>query len=135
MSNMRIIAKPFSEVVLDGKTYKIGKLTIGDFADSEENVRAQREAKIIETAKKLYGDNIPQSVFDKAFAPPTDVEIKAQQGSVSGISFLLWRALTKYHPDMTQKEVSDMIGLDDLPDLIEKIMPSAAKKKPRKTKR
>lgn len=134
MAGMRIIAESFAEVKLGGKTYKIGKLTIGDFADFEEYVRAQREDKIIATAKKLYGDNIPQAVFDKALAPPTDAEIEAQQGSISGIGFLLWRAIVKYNPNMTQEETSAMIGLDDLPALTKAIMPTAAKKNKAKAK-
>ncbi len=134
MAGMRIVAKSFTEVELDGKKYKIGKLTIGDFADFEEHVRAQREDKIIATAKRLYGDNIPQTVFDKALAPPTDAELEAQQGSVSGIGFLLWCALKKYHPDMTQEETSAMIGLDDLPALTKAMMPTAAKKNKAKVK-
>lgn len=135
MSGMRIIAKPFSDIELGGKMYKIGKLTMGDFADFEEQVHRQREDKIITMAKKLYGDNIPQSVFDKALAPPTDAELETQQGSIAGISFLLWCALKKFHPDITQKETSELINLDDLPALTKAIMPTAAKKNKVKAKR
>ncbi len=130
MADLGIIAEgAFSEIELQGKTYKIGKLTIGDFADFEEYVRTLREDKTVAMAKKLYGDNIPQSIFDRALAPPSDSEIEASQGSVSGISFLLWCAMRKFSPDCTQDEVAKMIGLDDLPKLTKAMMPSDSSKK------
>ncbi len=130
MANLGIISETFTEVELGGKKYKIGKLTIGDFADFEEHVRQMREDKTVAMAKKLYGDDIPQAVFDRALAPPTDAEIDAQQGSIAGIGFLLWCAMKKFNPDRTQANVLAMIGLDDLPILTKAMMPSASKKKP-----
>ena len=121
---MDLIAKSFSEIELDGKTYRIGKLTLGDFADFEEWVRQQREDKILSTARKVYGDDMPASVFEKVVAPATDEEIEQQQGSVSGVRFLLWRALSKYSPNITLDEVSAMVTLDDLSKISKVIMPN-----------
>ncbi len=129
MADLGIIAEgAFAEIDLQGKTYKIGKLTIGDFADFEEYVRTLREDKTVAMAKKLYGDNIPQSIFDRALAPPSDAEIEASQGSVTGISFLLWCAMRKFR-DCTRSEVAGMVGLDDLPKLTKAMMPIDSSKK------
>lgn len=138
MSELRMIAESFTEIELadkkykiGNKKYKIGKLTIGDFADFEDFVANDRKNRIIETAKEVYGENMPDSVLDKALAPPTDKEIETQQGSIKGIRFLLWRAMLKHNPNMTEEEVAGMIHLDDLPKITQAIMPTTSKKNKR----
>jgi hypothetical protein len=121
---MDLIAKSFSEIELDGKTYRIGKLTLGDFADFEEWVRQQREEKILSTARKVYGDDMPDNILDKMLSSPTDEEIEQERGSISGVRFLLWRAFGKYCPNITLDEVSAMVTLDDLSKISKVIMPN-----------
>jgi len=77
----------------------------------------------------LYPDGIPDSVLDKALAPPTEQEIEEQQNSIAGVRFLLWCALKRFNPDMTIEEAADMISIDDLPMIVKAIMPSMAEKK------
>ena len=127
MSELEIIAKGFTEIELGGKQRKVGKLTVGDWADFEGYVQDNRKQKILSTARELYPDGPPESVLDKALAPATDEELEEQQGSVVGIRFLFWRALKKYSPDITLEEAGDMVTLDDIEIITEAIMPKEKK--------
>ena len=131
MGELEIISQGYTEIELNGKTRKIGKLTVGDFADFEQYVQEQRKQKILSTARELYPDAIPDSVLDKALAPASDKELEEQQGSIIGIRFLLWRALKKFSPDMTIEEAGEMITLDDIEVVTAAIMPVEKKTKPK----
>lgn len=127
MSELEIISQGFSEIELGGKLRKIGKLTVGDWADFEQYVQGQRKNKILGTAKEFYPEGIPESVLDKALAPPTTEELEEQQGSIVGVRFLFWCALKKYSPDITLVEAGNMITLDDIEFITKAIMPEQKK--------
>ena len=127
MGELEIISQGHTEIELNGKKRKIGKLTVGDFADFEQYVQEIRKQKILSTARELYPDAIPDSVLDKALAPPSDEELEEQQGSITGIRFLFWRALLKFSPDITMEEAGDMITLDDIEAVTMAIMPKEKK--------
>jgi len=129
MSDMDIIAAPiYREVELCGKMRKIGTLTIGDMADFEQYFQDKRERKLLDTARSLYPDGIPESVLDKALAPLTDAEVERQQSSVDGVRFFLWCALKKHNPDMTLDEAAQLVTCDQVEDVMQKIMPVTQKK-------
>ena len=127
MGELEIISQGYTEIELRGVKRKIGKLTVGDFADFEQYVQEKRKQKILTTAKEFYSDAIPTSVFETAIAPATDAEVDEQQGSIVGIRFLLWRALKKFSPDMTLEEAGEMITLDDIEGVTAAIMPAEKK--------
>ena len=129
MSELEIIAQSYNEITLDGKVRKIGSITVGDWADFEQYIQQKRKKKILETAKELYGDNVPPSVLDKALAPLNKEELDDQQNNMTGVGFLLWRALKKYNPDMTLEEASAMIPLDRVGDILSAIMPDMVQEK------
>jgi len=62
MGELDVIAQQgYSEITLGGVTRKIGKLTLGDFADFEQYVQEQRKQKILSTARELYPDKSSES--------------------------------------------------------------------------
>lgn len=132
---MDLISDGVKEIELAGKRRKIGVLTLGDFADFEFYVKEQRKDEILESAKKVYGDDIPPIVLDKMIEPPTEKEIDAMQGSIEGVSFLLWLALKRFDTGITQDDVKNMVKLDDIDMLTKAIMPATKKKSRQKVKR
>ncbi len=118
-------------ITLAGDTYKATKLTITDWAEFEEFVHELRRSKIIQTAKDVYGDKLPDSVLDKALAPPTDDELGQMQASITGMRFLVWRSLITHNKGMTPKDVGSLITLDDIKELSAKLFGAPGKNAPK----
>lgn len=111
------------EIELGGKTYKAGIITMNDWAAFEAHAHNLHVDRIVETAKKVYGDNpLPDSVLDRATKSLTEQELDEYQSSVQGISFLLWRSLIKYNPNMTEQEVSGMVVISDIGRISQKFL-------------
>ena len=108
-----VINVPF-ELEIAGKRYKAGKLTIEDMAAFTQHIADLRKDKIVKYAKEIYGDKMPEHVWESAVRPPTKAEIDEYQNSVIGFRFLLWRALSKYNPNMTLEEVGSNIVISDI---------------------
>lgn len=111
----------FTEIEIQGKKYKAGILTLGDWAEFERYAQKLHRTKIIDTAKELYGDEMPDNVFEKATAALTEAETEEYQGSIEGVTFLLWKSLAKFNPNFSQKEVADMVTLANVGDIVKSI--------------
>lgn len=44
-----------------------------------------------------------------------------QEGSMEGVLLILWAALQKHHPELTEDEVGEMVSVQDIPALMETI--------------
>ena len=128
MSGLADTIGTVTEITLAGHKYKIEKLTLGDWADFEQYAKDKHKANIIATAKEMYGDDIPEIVFDKATRPITEEELEEHKGTVSGITFLLYKALVKRDPDITIAKVANIVTLDDVAAVTEAIMGKPAGK-------
>ncbi len=129
MSNLNESLAPPIEITLAGKVYKAGKLTLGDWAAFEQFAQKLHADKIIRTAERIYKDNIPESVLDKAIQPPSDKQLESYQSSITGLGFLLWKALFKYNPNMEQQDIMNRITLDDVADITAALMSPGTEKK------
>lgn len=129
MANLNESLAPPIEITLAGKTYKAGKLTLGDWAEFEQFAQKLHSDKIIRTAERIYKDNLPDSVLDKAMQPPTDEQVDAYQSSITGLGFLLWKALVKFNPNMEQADIMSKITLDDVAEITAALMPPNTEKK------
>ena len=129
MSNLNESLAPPIEITLAGKVYKAGKLTLGDWAEFEQFAQKIHSDKIIRTAERLYKDKIPDSVLDKAVQPPTDNQLDGYQSSITGLGFLLWKALIKFNPNMEQPEIMAKITLGDVAGITNALMNPSAEKK------
>ena len=127
------------EIVLQGKTYRGKKLNISDFAAFEDFVRERRGRRLIVTAKELYGDKIPDSVYEKVTKLPSPEELETEQQSLAGVTFLAFRALRKCDDKIILEMVSELISLEDVPTLMSLITPDVLedvkKKKAKKPKK
>ena len=136
MNELEIIAESFTEVKLDGKMRKIGKLTIGDWADMQAYKKQKwqaaaklRKQEICETAKDMYPDGVPESIFDKAMKPPTEDELESSLDDSETMTFLLWCAMKKFNPDMAMDEAGALVTFENLTAITEAIIPQVDEKK------
>ncbi len=111
------------EIVLQDKKYRGKKLNISDFAAFEDFVRDRRGKRLIKTAKELYGDKIPDSIFEKAIKLPSPDELELEQQSLAGVSFLFFRSLKKCDDAITMEDISELITLDNVPELMALVVP------------
>ena len=102
------------EIELQDKTYKGKKLNMADFAAFEDFVQERRGKKLIAVAKEMYGDKIPESIYEKAVSPPTTKELESEQQSLAGVTFLFWRTLRKCNESLTLEMVGELISLGDV---------------------
>lgn len=128
MSGLAETVGATTDITLAGRAYKIEKLTLGDWADFEQYAKDKHKANIIATAKEVYGDDIPDNVFEKATKPITEDELEEHQGTISGITFLLYKALVKRDPDITIAKIANMVTLDDIATITGAIMGKPAAK-------
>ena len=111
------------EIELQNKKYKGKKLNIADFAAFEDFVQERRSKNLIAVAKEMYGDKIPESIYDKAVSPPTKDELELEQQSLAGVTFLFWRTLKKCDESLTLEMVGELISIGDVPKLTKLIIP------------
>ncbi len=124
-SSLSAAVGALDSIMLKGKRYSIGELTIGDFADYEQHARelikVEKKEKL-DSALLLYGvGSIPDSIASECLSAPTNAEIESKQGTLSGTVFLFHRALQKGQAGITVEQVRDMVHLSDLTEILEKI--------------
>ena len=112
-------------ITLQGKSYKIGELTLGDYADYEQRARdiiESEKKRKLENAVSLYGvGNVPANIANDCLSAPTNNEITDSQSTIAGTTFLFHRALKKGQPEITLEQVRDLVHLSDLAEILKKI--------------
>ena len=120
-------------VTIKGKEYKLGIFNMRDLADFRQYVKGQRvkiiQATIVSMEDKLILIN---SVLD------SNVNETKELQTMDGVTFMLWRSLQKYQPEITLADVDNMIDLDNISEISNVLMniggkvknaPTRAKKK------
>ena len=120
-------------VTIKGKEYKLGIFSMRDLADFRQYVKGQRvkiiQATIVSMEEKLILIN---SVLD------SNVNETKELQTMDGVTFMLWRSLQKYQPEITLTDVDNMIDLDNISEISNVLMniggkvknaPTRAKKK------
>jgi hypothetical protein len=110
-------------IEIGGKNYKAGEITLEDFAQFENRCKEKRRKMIMESAREMYGDKVPPEIFERAVKPPTEYELNEYSESIEGAAFLVYRAMKKYSPQITEQEVSEMIKLSEMQGIMSQIMP------------
>ena len=99
-------------VTIKGKDYKLGIFGMRDLADFRQYVKGQRvkivQATIVSMEEKLILIN---SVLD------SNVNETKELQTMDGVTFMLWRSLKKYQPELTLADVDDMIDLDNISEI------------------
>ena len=120
-------------VTIKGKDYKLGIFGMRDLADFRQYIKGQRvkiiQATIVSMEEKLILIN---SVLD------SNVNETKELQTMDGVTFMLWRSLQKYQPEITLADVDNMIDLDNISEISNVLMniggkvknaPTRAKKK------
>jgi len=120
-------------VTIKGKDYKLGIFSMRDLADFRQYIKGQRvkiiQATIVSMEEKLILIN---SVLD------SNVNETKELQTMDGVTFMLWRSLQKYQPEITLADVDNMIDLDNISEISNVLMniggkvknaPTRAKKK------
>ena len=105
------------EVTIKGKEYKLGIFSMRDLADFRQYVKGQRvkiiQATIVSMEEKLILIN---SVLD------SNVNETKELQTMDGVTFMLWRSLQKYQPEITLADVDNMIDLDNISEISNVLM-------------
>jgi len=105
------------EVTIKGKEYKLGIFSMRDLADFRQYVKGQRvkiiQATIVSMEEKLILIN---SVLD------SNVNETKELQTMDGVTFMLWRSLQKYQPELTLADVDNMIDLDNISEISNVLM-------------
>ena len=105
------------EVTIKGKEYKLGIFSMRDLADFRQYIKGQRikiiQATIVSMEEKLILIN---SVLD------SNVNETKELQTMDGVTFMLWRSLKKYQPELTLADVDDMIDLDNISEISNVLM-------------
>jgi len=104
-------------VTIKGKEYKLGIFNMRDLADFRQYVKGQRvkiiQATIVSMEDKLILIN---SVLD------SNVNETKELQTMDGVTFMLWRSLQKYQPEITLADVDNMIDLDNISEISNVLM-------------
>ena len=104
-------------VTIKGKEYKLGIFGMRDLAEFRQYVKGQRvkiiQATIVSMEEKLILIN---SVLD------SNVDETKELQTMDGVTFMLWRSLQKYQPEITLADVDDMIDLDNISEISNVLM-------------
>jgi hypothetical protein len=105
------------EVTIKGKEYKLGIFGMRDLADFRQYIKGQRikiiQATIVSMEEKLILIN---SILD------SNVNETKELQTMDGVTFMLWRSLKKYQPELTLADVDDMIDLDNISEISNVLM-------------
>jgi len=138
-------------ITIKGKEYKLGIFNMRDLADFRQYIKGQR-IKIIQDAIQYYSEEmrkkemeiIQDSVKDKVERMKltndilndhesdrmkiinsileSNVDENKELRTMDGVCFMLWKSLQKYQPEMTLKDVDEIIDLDNFTEISNVLM-------------
>lgn len=94
----------------------------------------ERRELIKADAKELGIDGT--EILDRLSKPPTEDEIDGEMDTMEGTAFLAYLSLKHHHPEATEKDVGDIIGLSNVEEITKAMfpmLPGEVKKKPTTT--
>jgi predicted transcriptional regulator len=149
-------------ITIKGKEYKLGIFGMRDLADFRQYIKGQR-VKIIqdviqyddEEMRKKEIEMIQDTIKDKIERAKlingiltnfetdrmkiindilaSDVKEQKELSTIDGVCFMLWKSLQKYQPEMTLKDMDELIDLDNYSEIFNILMNVGGKaKNPRK---
>ena len=124
------------QVKIGGKTYECEKYGLPELADLQDWLKERQEDKIIARAKKVWGDNLPDRVYDDLNKNITlDDLADAITSDLKSIGYLIYLSVKKTNPNVTYDDISaGLAGIDSAIKILSDLSPSDNKKKQRKPK-
>lgn len=99
-------------ITIKGKEYKLGIFGMRDLADFRQYIKGQR-IKIIQESIPDNAERI--KLIDNILEG--NVNETKELSTMDGACFMLWKSLQKYQPEMTLKDVDDLIDLDNIAEV------------------
>lgn len=114
MKHQRTAGCDFRTVTIGETTYKLRPLTLGDYAEMEAFVASQRKSPFkvvsesiaelsLEHQRAAWDAAVRAAVSDR-IVPAS--EIAAFENSILGLSWKLWKCLSKDHPEVDSHEAA-----------------------------
>ena len=104
-------------ITIKGKEYKLGIFGMRDLADFRQYIKGQR----IKIIQESIADNIERIAIINNILDGNVNETK-ELSTMDGVCFMLWKSLQKYQPEMTLKDVDDLIDLNNIAEISNVIM-------------
>jgi len=123
--DLTVLANGQRKIELGGKQYKIGEITVGDMAEFE--ARAKKKIKDeqknrLSQAKEFFGEGkVPIEIYKDITRTVGREQVDAETGTLDGAAFLLYRALFRCNPEMTEDMAKQLIKIKDIPRVMESI--------------
>ena len=120
-------------ITIKGREYKLGIFGMRDLADFRQYIKGQR-IRLIQNALEMG----PERIGIICNILSDEVNETKELSTMDGVCFMLWKSLQKYQPEMTLKDVDDLIDLNNIAEISNVIMkiggqvknpPMGAKKK------
>ena len=95
------------EVEIKGKTYKLGPIGFIDFGDFTQHIKSQR----IKLTEYIDDKELRLKMIEKIMNEP--IALEKEYGTINGVSYMAWKAIQKYQPDITLKDMNNLIDMDN----------------------
>ena len=118
-------------ITIKGKEYKLGIFGMRDLADFRQYIKGQR----IKIIQETIADNTERiAIIDNIL--DGNVNETKELSTIDGVCFMLWKSLQKYQPEMTLKDMDELIDLDNYSEIFNIVMSVGGKVKnpPKRTK-
>lgn len=115
-----------NELIINDKTYQIGRVQYGVYKETKKYARELLEKKRMDTlerSRKVYGeDNVPEKILLWAAGDIPAMEIDGMMENDEDVQeYFVWQILQQNH-NIKREEVSVM-SIDDIGRIIEKAVP------------
>jgi hypothetical protein len=104
-------------VEIEGRTYRLGPLTLKDYGEIENRIIARRPDPVALVLQSLHGLNPRQQEFllgrayDRAAAArqATIAELDLWKRTPEGVCYLFWLMVRKGHPEITFERAAELV--------------------------
>uniref|UniRef100_A0A6M3LSF3 Uncharacterized protein n=1 Tax=viral metagenome TaxID=1070528 RepID=A0A6M3LSF3_9ZZZZ len=95
------------EIGLKGKSYKLGAIGFIDFGDFAQYIKGQK----IELTEHIKDRELKLQIIEKIMNEP--IALEKEYGTINGVSYMAWKAIQKYQPEITLKDMNNLIDMDN----------------------
>ncbi len=93
-----------------GKTYKMGRVRIADLAALQERIRDRRIEALMRNRTRVASPDVFAKTLAALIATdPTEADLWEAMLSNQGRIFLMWRSVNRYHPEITEDQIGEML--------------------------
>ena len=99
-------------VTIKGKDYKLGIFNMRDLADFTQYIKGNRIKLVQKTVENMEEKLI---LINSIFV--NEVNETKELQSVDGVCFMLWKCLQKHQPEITLKDIDNMVDLNNVAEI------------------